>query len=227
MKKTLTTIATAMLLTATAHAADFSDLRASVGISGSNAVYAATGTEKDYGAGAVVKTTKEYGAFSDAYGSIFAELGNDFISVGIDYVPGKIETPQNISNENQSNQNRVSADFDKLTTIYAKLNIPQLGGTYLKVGYSKVDVIVNEAMASGSTYADTDTSGMTYGLGYNHDLGVGGVSIRAELLYATFSDVTANNGKATSVTGDNPSRNEITISDMEGARGTISIVKTF
>jgi len=201
----------------------FADINASVGVSGNMGVYAATGTEKNYGAGAVVKTTKEYGAFSDTYGSIFAEIGNEVISLGVDYVPMKIETPQNISNDG-INPNRVSADFDKLTTIYAKLNIPQLGGTYLKVGYSKVDVIVNESMNSGSTYKDTDTSGMTYGVGYDHRLEVGGISIRAEISYSDFDDVKADNGRSSTAS---PGLNEIVISDMIGARGTISIVKNF
>jgi len=139
----------------------FADINASIGVSGNTGVYAATGTEKNYGAGAVVKTTKEYGAFSDTYGSIFAEVGNEVISLGVDYVPMKIETPQNISNDGV-NPNRVSADFEDLTTIYAKLNIPQLGGTYLKVGYSKVDVIVNESMNSGSTYKESFSLSLCY-----------------------------------------------------------------
>lgn len=216
MKKILLTLSAIMFMANTAQ----SDISASVGISGSYAAFAATGTEKNYDetGTTVVTTTKEYGAFTDSYGSVFAEVGNEIISVGIDHVPGKIETPQNISNDGP-NQNRVSADFDKLTTYYAKLNIPQLGGTYLKVGYSKVDVIVNESMNSGSTYKDTDTSGMLYGIGYSKDLGLSGVSIRAELSYSTYDDVKASNN-ATNL-------NTIDVTDMIGGRGTISLVKSF
>jgi len=216
MKKIIIAIAVS-LITATSA---ISDITTSIGISGNAAVYAATGTEKNYDetGTSVVTTTKEYGAFSDEYASIFVEVGNEIVSLGVDYVPMKIETPQNISNDG-ANVNRVSADFDKLTTVYAKINIPQLGGTYLKLGYSTVDVIVNESMNSGSTYKDTDTSGMNYGIGYAHNLGMGGMSLRAELSYATFSDVSASNNAT--------NKNTIDVTDMIGARGTISIVKSF
>ena len=216
MKKIIIAIAVS-LVTATSA---ISDITGSIGISGNAAVYAATGTEKNYDetGTTVVTTTKEYGAFSDEYASIFVEVGNEIVSLGVDYVPMKIETPQNISNDG-ANPNRVSADFDKLTTVYAKINIPQLGGTYLKLGYSTVDVIVNESMNSGSTYKDTDTSGMNYGIGYAHNLGMGGMSLRAELSYATFSDVSASNNAT--------NKNTIDVTDMIGARGTISIVKSF
>ena len=216
MKKIIITISAIMF----AANAALSDITASVGISGSYAAFAATGTERNYDetGTTLVTTTKEYGAFSDSYGSVFAEVGNEIFSVGIDHVPGKIETPQNVSNDG-ANQNRVSADFDKLTTYYAKLNIPQLGGTYIKVGYSTVDVIVNEAMNSGSTYADTDTNGMTYGIGYSKDIGMAGISLRAEIAYSTYDDVKASNN-ATNL-------NTIDVTDMIGGRGTISIVKSF
>lgn len=216
MKKIIITISAIMFVANTA----LSDITASVGLSGSYAAFAATGTEKNYDetGTTVVTTTKEYGAFTDTYGSIFAEVGNEIFSIGIDHVPGKIETPQNVSNDG-ANQNRVSADFDKLTTYYAKVNIPQLGGTYIKVGYSKVDIIVNEAMNSGSTYADTDTSGMTYGIGYSKDIGMAGISLRAEIAYSTYDDVKASN--------NNTNLNKIDVTDMIGGRGTISIVKSF
>ena len=196
------------------------EITTSIGISGNAAVYAATGTEKNYDelGATVVTTTKEYGAFTAEYASIFVEVGNEIISLGVDYVPGNIESPQNISNDG-SNENKVQADFDKFTTIYAKLNIPQLGGTYLKVGYSTVDIIVNETMNSGSTYKDTDTSGMNYGIGYAHDLGESGISLRADLSYSDFDDVSASNNAT--------NKNTIDITDMIGARGTISIVKSF
>jgi len=217
MKKIIIAITASLIMATSAMSADFT---ASVGVSGNAAVYAATGTEKNYDetGTTVVTTTKEYGAFTDEYGSVFLEVGNDMISLGLDYVPMKIETPQNISNDG-ANQSRVSADFDNLMTIYAKINVPQLGGTYLKLGYSKVDVIVNESMNSGSTYADTDTSGMNYGIGYAHDLGMGGMSLRAELSYATFKDVSASNNAT--------NKNTIDVTDMIGARGTISLVKSF
>ena len=192
----------------------------SIGISGSMAVYAATGTEKNFNeAGtAVDTTTDEHGAFVAEYGSIFLEAAlNDAISIGVDYVPMDFETPENISQEDQGNQRTVSARFDDLTTVYAKLNVP-LGGTYLKVGYSKADVTSKENGGSGNSYGNDTTSGLTVGLGYNHEI-AGGLAVRLEVTGTDFSDVKTNNG--------NTNKTEIIVKEMIGARGTLSIVKSF
>tara|TARA_A100001388_G_scaffold67455_1_gene47545 strand:+ start:852 stop:1511 length:660 start_codon:yes stop_codon:yes gene_type:complete len=219
MKKLIIAIISAMLLATSAFSMD---LRPSVGISGNMAVYAATGTEKNFNnAGTSVDTTTdEHGAFVAEYGSIFLEAAlNDMISVGIDYVPMDFETPENTSNEDQGNQRTVSARFDDLTTVYAKLNVP-LGGTYLKVGYSQADVTSNEngSGASRNSYGNDTTSGMTVGLGYNHEV-ANGFAVRLEVTGTDFSDVQVDNGQT--------NKTEITVKDMIGARGTLSIVKSF
>lgn len=217
MKKFIIAIISSIFIANLAVAADFTT---SVGVSGNMGVYAATGTEKNYDetGTTVVTTTKEYGAFADGFGSIFAEIGNDTISLGVDYVPMTIATPENVSNDG-ANQNKVKAEFDNLITIYAKLNIPQLGGTYIKAGYSKVDITTVETMNSGSKYPNTDTSGFVAGLGYAKDIGSNGMSLRAELTYSNFDDVDVSNGAT--------NKNTINVEDMIGARGTISLVKSF
>ena len=197
------------------------DLRPSIGISGSKAVYAATGIEKNYNESGVLKTTtKEYGAFAPDIASIFVELDlNDALSIGVDYVPTTIDTPQNTSNDG-ANENVVKAEFENLTTIYAKVNIP-LGGLYAKVGYSMVDVNSIETMNSGNSYGNDSTAGYTVGLGYAHEV-ASGISVRAEITGSDFEDVSTDNGVAS--TGN---INKIVVEDMIGARGTISIVKSF
>ena len=219
MKKLIIAITSVLMLLASN--AMSMELRPAIGVSGNMGVYAATGTEKNYNeTGTLKTTTDEHGAFATEFGSIFLELGlNDVISLGVDYVPQTLETPQNISNENE-NQNSVEAHFEDLTTVYAKLNLP-LGGAYLKLGYSMVDVTSIENMNSGTTYGNDTTDGPTVGIGYNHEV-ASGVSIRAEITGTDFSDVKANNGVAT--TGN---RNEIIVKEMIGARGTISLVKEF
>ena len=218
MKKLIIAISSAMLLATSAFSMD---LRPSVGISGSMAVYAATGTEKNYNeAGtAVDTTTDEHGAFVAEYASIFVEAAlNDVISVGVDYVPMDFQTPQNISQEDQANQKKVLARFEDLTTVYAKLNIP-LGGTYLKVGYSQVDVTPKtNGGANGNTYTSDSTDGLTVGLGYHHEL-AGGVAVRLEVTGTDFGDVNSNNQQT--------NKTEIIVKDIIGARGTLSIVKSF
>ena len=228
MKKLIIAITSAFMLFATS--AMSMDLRPAVGISGNIGVYAATGTEDNYNlAGtAIDETTKEHGAFATEFGSVFVELGlNDVISVGLDYVPQTLETPTNVSNDggttatkpdgSTANENTVKAHFNELTTVYAKLNLP-LGGTYLKVGFSSVEVESRESMSSGNSYGNDDSSGYTVGIGYDHEV-ADGFSIRAEITGTDFSDVKTDNGQT--------NKTEIRVEDMIGARGTISLVKSF
>tara|TARA_B100001564_G_scaffold24410_1_gene18140 strand:+ start:1467 stop:2117 length:651 start_codon:yes stop_codon:yes gene_type:complete len=216
MKKLIIAISSIWMLTVSSAMS----ISPSIGISGNMAVYAATGTEKNFNeAGTAVDTTvDEHGAFVAEYASIFIEAAlNDVVSIGVDYVPQDFETPENTSNEDQGNQRTVSAEFNDLTTVYAKLNVP-LGGAYLKVGYSHADVTSNENGGSGASYGNDSTSGLTVGLGYNHEL-AGGVSVRLEVTGTDFSDVQTTNNQT--------NKNEIIVKDIIGARGTLSLVKSF
>ena len=218
MKKLIIAISSAFVVFA--NSAMSIEMRQTIGISGNSAVYAATGIEENYNeAGTAVDTTSRVtGAFNESYVSVFAEMSlNDVISVGLDYVPITIDTPENVSQENQSNENKVYASFEDLTTIYAKLNVP-LGGTYLKVGYSTVNVISKEVMSSGSKYGNDRTDAVVFGLGYAHEVS-DGLAVRAEITGSEFTDVNTSNGAT--------NKNTIKVEDMIGARGTISIVKSF
>ena len=218
MKKLIIAITSAFILFA--HNAMSIEMRPSIGISGNSGVYAATGIENNFNeAGtAIDETTKEHGAFNETFMSVFAEMSlNDSISIGIDYVPSSIETPENVSNDGGVNTNKVYVTFEDLTTIYAKLNVP-LGGTYLKVGYSTVNVMSNESMSSGNSYGNDRSDAISFGLGYAHEL-ADGLAVRAEITGSEFSDVTTTNGQT--------NKTEIKVEDMIGARGTISVVKSF
>ena len=218
MKKLIIAMTSAFILFA--NSAMSIEMRPSVGISGNSGVYAATGIENNYNeAGtAIDETTKEHGAFNETFMSIFAEMSlNDSLSIGIDYVPVTIDTPENTSNDGGVNTNRVYVTFEDLTTIYAKLNVP-LGGTYLKVGYSTVNVMSNESMSSGNSYGNDRSDAISFGLGYAHEL-ADGLAVRAEITGSEFSDVTTTNGQT--------NKTEIKVEDMIGARGTISVVKSF
>ncbi len=215
MKKIIIAISSIWLLTVSSAMS----ISPSIGISGNLGVYAATGTEKNFNEGgtAVDTTIDEHGAFAAEYPSIFVEAAlTDTVSIGLDYA-ASFETPENVSNEDQGNQRTVSAEFTDLTTIYAKLNIP-LGGAYIKVGYSQADVTSNENGGSGNSYGNDTTDGYTVGLGYNHEL-TNGVSVRLEVTGTDFSDVKVNNGQT--------NKTEIQVKEMIGARGTLSIVKSF
>ena len=215
MKKIIIAISSIWLLTVSSAMS----ISPSIGVSGNYGAFSATGTEKNYNeAGSAVDTTiDEHGAFTAEFPSIFVEASlNDSISIGLDYAGG-FETPENVSNEDQGNQRTVSAEFSDLTTVYAKLNVP-LGGAYVKVGYSSADVTSNENGGSGNTYGNDSTNGLTVGLGYHQEL-AGGVAVRLEVTGTDFSDVTVDNGQT--------NKTEIIVKEMIGARGTLSIVKSF
>ena len=218
MKKLIIAMTSAFILFA--NSAMSIEMRPSIGISGNSGVYAATGIENNYNeAGtAIDETTKEHGAFNETFMSVFAEMSlNDAISIGLDYVPDTIDSPENVSNEGMPNESKVSVGFEDLVTIYAKLNVP-LGGTYLKVGYSTVNVMSNESMSSGNSYGNDRSDAISFGLGYAHEL-ADGLAVRAEITGSEFSDVTTTNGQT--------NKTEIKVEDMIGARGTISVVKSF
>jgi len=229
MKKLLIIAVFAVFSASTAIAASLTPI---VGVSFNNAAFAGEGNERNnHENGSVKSTTDEYGAFQDQFASIFLELEiNDLIAIGVDYVPGSIVTPENVSREGVSGtsgaeapgRSSVSANFNDLTTVYARLNVPMLGGAYIKAGFSQVDVEIKEKMESGNTYADVDTEGYIAGIGYNHDLSNNGISVRAEVVASQFDDVTTNNGVAS--TGN---RNVVQVESMWGVRGTISVVKSF
>ena len=137
------------------------EAQVSIGVSGNKAVFAAEGKERNYDyAGTLAKTTVEYGAFQETYLSLFAEVGNGTVGLGVSYVPGEISTPTNENTQVQSTNHtstteKVEADFDSLMTLYAIARLP-VGGLYVKAGVTKVDVNITETNTSAnySNYID-------------------------------------------------------------------------
>ena len=218
MKKILATLA-ALVFSTSAFAVDLSQV--SLGVTGNYGLYGADGKEENTNvSGVLERTTKKEGAaFVDGYASIFAELAlNDNFSIGVDYVPESIDTPQNVNSGEgglQKTDIKVKAAFEELYTIYALVKSDI--GVYGKLGFSSMEIDVTSENAG--TYADPGTNeGMQVALGYEHEAG-DGVSVRAELAYHEFDDVSANNGQT--------DKNTITITEMRGATGRISLVKSF
>ena len=217
MKKIIATIV-ALVFSTSAYAVTISDL--SVGASINHGIYGGNGKEENYThTGTLETTTKKDGAaFVDTYATVFLELAlNENVSLGVSYAPDSIDTPQNINSAEGGHPNttdiKVSAEFEDLITLYV------LGksdtGVYGKIGYSQMDI--NVTSENAGTYKDTDTDGLEFAIGYERDMGEFGV--RAELAYHTFDDVKADNGQT--------DKNEITVSNMEGATARISLVKSF
>ena len=197
----------------------------SAGVSLNKSVFAAEGKERNYDyAGSLEKTTVEYGAFDDNYSSLFAEISNGTVGLGISYVPGSIDTPENENTQVQSTDHtatteKVKASFDDLITIYAIARMP-VWGLYVKAGVSEVDIGIVETNSSAN-YNNTDTSGKMIAIGIERD--VGAMSVRAEIAGHEFDDVAANNGSA----AGSADANVIDVTEMIGATATISILKNF
>tara|TARA_B100001540_G_scaffold302662_1_gene310416 strand:- start:495 stop:1145 length:651 start_codon:yes stop_codon:yes gene_type:complete len=216
MKKVLLIILASYLSLGTAQAVEFS-----IGAGLNTAVFAATGAEKNCNeSGAECATTEEHGAFSEGYPSVFVEAQiNDQISLGLSY-QGGFETPSNTNDGKGTATSIVQVDFEDFYSVYAKLNVP-LGGLYLKAGISTVEAITNETQRSGNTYPNASLDGVVVGIGYEHATDAG-VNLRAEIQGHGFSDVSVDNGQTTS-----GNLNQITISEMIGATGSLQLVKTF
>ena len=200
----------------------------SVGVSGSHAVFAATGIEVEDG-----ENIKEYGAFTHTHGSVFVELNiNDNVSVGLDYTPSDITTPQAINVQHHGSQrkddvnatsvtNKAQITFEDHTLLYLKADTPMElkgGNFYFLLGLSQVDILTEEVLGSGGTYGNTDTTGVHFGLGYEKDMD-NGMFVRAQVVGADYDDVSVTNSNNTSV--------QVKAEDMIGAQASISIGKSF
>ena len=192
----------------------------SIGVGISDGAFYGYGKETN-----TVALTEEAGVFEAGYGVIFGEMVvNDRVSVGIEFVPGDFSTPTNTnlrldkttSATASSVNNTARASFEDLMTAYVQANI--WGGTYAKLGIMHVTIQTNEALGTGGTYGDVDTTGVVFGLGYNHDLEAG-MFVRLEVQAMEFEDVNASNST--------DSTKKVSVSEMMGAQGSIRIGKTF
>ncbi len=187
-----------------------------VGVSIGTAGYYAVGQEFDDNPPTGVDgDTKQSGAFQTDWGSVFIEYTAGPVTIGVDYHLDDIETPTN-TNIQGSTTNTVKATFKNHTTAY--LLIPVWGGLYAKAGAIYVDVESNEVLGTGGEYGNTETTGITAGVGYNHEV-QDGFSVRFEATAAQYSDVDATNS--------NDNTKSVKVTDMMGASGKVSIVKTF
>ncbi len=193
-----------------------------VGISGQIGVFEATAHEKEGPSGAVEKSGEEDAMAALGYASIFIEkdLG-PILTIGLDYVPAALESETTDTTRTDATSGagaavtqKVQVDFEDLTTVYVALRLTE--SFYVKAGMAQVDVITNESLGTGSTYANTDLDGTVLGVGYNHTLD-NGVFVRAEGTYQSFDGTTLAGSGDTSVTVD----------EINGASAKFSIGKSF
>ena len=187
-----------------------------IGFSVGTAGYYAVGTEDTDNNSDGYGDTKEAGAFQHDIGSIFIEYAAGPVIIGVDYHLEDIETPTNTNLVGASTTNTVKATFTNHTTAY--IAVPVFHALYLKAGVIMVDISTQENLGTGGEYGNTDTTGITAGFGFSHEI-QDGVSIRAEALYAEYDNVKLTNSQNTTTS--------VSVTDMMGASGRISIVKTF
>ncbi|MDA9616414.1 hypothetical protein N9S20_03515 [Candidatus Pelagibacter sp.] len=197
-----------------------------IGVSGSLGGFTASAFENE---------DKEQNPSKDAAGmvgfsSIFLEktLGSR-ITVGVNYVPYDLEseTAESTVADNGSNViNSVQVDFADLTTAYVALNISE--SFFIKAGAMTVDMITNESLGTGSSYGNKKLDGTMYGAGYNHNFD-SGLFFRAEMAVLEFDGAKATTTAAcVDAAGDGTCAvNQITMSGINGATGSISIGKSF
>jgi len=193
-----------------------------VGISIGTAGYYAVGEERTDNQKTGEDFASKAGAFQSDVGSVFIEYTAGPVTIGLDYAIEDIETPTSTNAQWTSDAdltaltNTARATFENHTTLYAL--VPIFHALYLKAGVIYVDINTTETLATGGEYGNTDTSGITAGFGFQHEL-TDGIQIRAEALYAEYDDVTLTNSANTTTS--------IAVEDMMGASGRVSIVKTF
>ncbi len=217
MKKTLLTIVFSVLYMTSASA-----LGINVGVSGNAGLFAASAHEDLANDSSNRSTGSEHG--SAAWGSIFGEvtLGDRF-AVGIDYVPQALssDTTETAKNDKDGSttvnmrSNKIQVDFEELTSMYVIANITE--NFYVKAGGTRVEIITNENLGTGSTYGNTDMSGSIFGLGYNvtND---NGTFFRFEGNYMNFD--------GTSITSS-ANTNVIALNNLDGVSGKLSFGKSF
>ena len=224
LTKALLIIVTSFAFTNYASAFEFS-----AGVAGNLQVYAGKGVE--HNGGTTGHNLQEAnGAFDSSHVAVFLE-GNvtDTVTIGLEYVPEAIESPENINAQqtgatdaNPSGgtvvTNKASVEYEDITTLYANINLPVVEGSYLKLGYVSMDVITTESLGTGGSYNDVDLDGILVGAGYKR-MGDNGMFVAVELTVADMDDVEATN------TTD--STKKVQVNDIYGATASLRIGKTF
>ena len=150
------------------------DMGINIGISGNAGLFAASANESfsDASKDSTNQNGSEHG--TAGWASIFVEKTiGDRLMVGIDYVPGALETDTVETAKSDKTDigqdvgtivtNKLQIDFEDLTSIYVAAKLTD--NFYLKAGAMTVDVTTNESLGTGGAYGNFDLDGtLWYGL---------------------------------------------------------------
>ena len=223
MKKIILSLVSVMFLISTASA----DLGVNVGITGSTALFVASGNEVQTDTGGLQGTQKEsdteIGAFSS--GSFFIEKTLGRFALGYDHTPDLFSTEttetqmtdQRTANSATatSSVNTIQVDFNEMNQIYLKAMVTE--NLYIRAGVMELEVQTNEALTTGSTYGNTNLDGTSVGFGYHKEIDRMGLFYRIEGQYQTFDAISLSGG----------ADNTINLRNLDGVVGSISVGKSF
>ena len=223
MKKTLIGLVISMFWIVSASA----DVGARLGVTGNAALYAATATELDTGSHGTTTDFDESQTQSEylglVYGSVFAEVGFGPVFVGVDYMPGSIDTEEasttvgdkTTSDTSTDVTNKVSVEFENLTNFYAGVRI--LDSFFIKAGTLSVDLNTKESLGTGSTYGNTTVDGTTMSVGMDKVLD-NGMFFRVEGQYSEFDSASLVSSSGSQ---------KITMDSLDGVVAKLSFGKAF
>ncbi len=171
------------------------------------------------------------------YGSVFGEVHLPELPlpvnarVGLSYVPYALESTTTESTQKSLTQaqggtgeadrtQKVQVDLEDLASLYLSLYTD--AGFFVKIGAMQGDLVTNENLDSGSTYGNTTLEGVMAGVGLERNLD-NGMFVRAEVNYSEYDNITLT---ATTTSSDDHS-NKISVKDLSGFTGALSIGKSF
>ena len=224
MKKLLLSMVFSLLYITSASAG----MGVNVGVSGNAGIFAASAKETNPTSSKTTGTGTEHG--SAAWGSIFVEgVINDQFMIGMDYVPGALSTDTTETAKSnlapvavtgvkafELKTNKIQVDFENLTTLYVGFMMGE--SLYVKAGVTTVDVITNENLGTGSSYGDTELDGSSFSVGY-HKAMDNGTFLRMEGNYMNFDGA--------ALTSSSNADRRITLRNLDGVSGKISLGKSF
>jgi hypothetical protein len=219
VKKIILTIGIILMSASIAFSAERPKL--TLGVSGTLGALDAKGSETNTNSVTVSKS-KELGY---GYASIFAEVNlGPFLRIGADYLPSGIatETTENVraaDNAAKRGTNKVQVDINNIMSYYVSAYLPgPLEGFFLRAGTTEGDIVTNEVLFTGSNYANATLKGDFYGVGYERNLD-NGIFVRGMVAESEFDSIT--------IAATGGETNSITVSNMSGMSGTISVGKSF
>ena len=136
--------------------------------------------------------------------SIFVELvGETGVGFGIDYVPVAelgSETSSSKVDAETNGENKASAELLSHITLYTIAEHPT-NGFYGKLGIAFADVDTTEALSTGDSYGNTDTTGIMVAVGKNFKKD-NGIFVRGEASYTDYDDVSITSAGGSKVKAD-------------------------